>query len=93
MERDYYKKVTTLLEQAHPLPPTRLCGKFGVALRLPDKTLAHLFREKDVKHLKYFAKGHIKKEYAVLPERMLRDGRRLRKLLDESIRYVSSVTR
>ena len=113
METDYHKKVTTLLEQAHPLPPTRLgfksvfgavggyvdgrifisCGKLGVALRLPDKTLARLFREKDVKHLKYFAKGHIKKEYAVLPGRILRDGRRLRQLLDESIRYVSSVTR
>ncbi len=29
--------------------------------------------EKGVKHLKYFPKGHVKKEYAVLPKRILED--------------------
>ena len=63
------------------------CGKFGVALRLPLEILDELFQEKDVKHLKYFPKGHIKKEYAVLPKRILDDQHRLRKLVDESIKH------
>ena len=36
-------------------------GKFGIALKLPVKTLDELFIMKDVKHLKYFSKGHKKK--------------------------------
>ncbi|HLC65068.1 MAG TPA: TfoX/Sxy family protein [Candidatus Nanoarchaeia archaeon] len=63
-------------------------GKFGVALRLPPKTLDDLFQEKGVKHLKYFPKGHIKKEYAVLSQRILKNKNQLRKLVDESIKYV-----
>ena len=61
------------------------CGTFGVALRLPPEMLDILFREKDVKHLKYFPNGHIKKEYAVLPKRVLRNRIRFRKLLDMGI--------
>ncbi len=61
------------------------CGKFGVALKLPEKTLAELFGEKDVKHLKYFPKGHVKKEYAVLPKRMLKNKSQFQKLIDISI--------
>lgn len=64
------------------------CGKFGVALRLPPEILDDLFQEKDVKHLKYFPKGHIKKEYAVLPKRIIEDNRQFRKLVDKSIKYV-----
>jgi len=67
------------------------CGKFGVALRLSPKILDVLFQEKDVRHLKYFVKGHIKKEYAVLPKRMLRNKHQLKKLVDESIKYVLSL--
>lgn len=66
------------------------CGKFGVALRLPPKALDDLFREKGVKHLKYFPKGHIKKEYAVIPKTMLENKHRLKKLVDESIKYALS---
>ena len=43
------------------------CGKFGLALRLPSQTLTELFGEPDVSPLKYFEKGHVKKEYAVIP--------------------------
>ena len=64
------------------------CGKFGVALRLPPETLAALFQEKEAKHLKYFLKGHIKKEYAVLSKRVLENKHQLKKLVDESIKYV-----
>ena len=63
------------------------CGRFGVALRLPPEFLDDLFEEKGVKHLKYFPRGHIKKEYAVLPVRILQDGRRFRTLLDKSVEY------
>ena len=67
------------------------CGKFGIAPRLPSEILENLFQEKDVKRLKYFSKGHIKKEYAVLPNRILQDKNRLRKILNESVKYVLSL--
>ncbi len=63
------------------------CGKFGVAFRLPPNTLSSLFHEKKAKHLKYFPKGHIKKEYAVLSKRMLKNKYQLKKLVDESVRF------
>ena len=66
------------------------CGKFGVALKLPPKALDKLFKEKDVKHLKYFPNGHIKKEYAVLPKRMLDNVGQFKKLLNKSIEFVLS---
>ncbi len=65
------------------------CGKFGFALRLPEKTLAELFQEKGVKRLKYFPNGHVKKEYAVLPQRILEDPTRFKKLVDQSLRFAS----
>ena len=63
------------------------CGRFGVALRLPPEILAGLFRKKDVSRLKYFKKGHIKKEYAVIPQRIIDDENHFKKLLDKSIKY------
>ncbi|MBI5139205.1 TfoX/Sxy family protein [Candidatus Nomurabacteria bacterium] len=68
------------------------CGKFGVALRLPPETLEELFKEKDVKHLKYFPNGHVKKEYVVLSKKILNDKHRLKKLVDKSIKYIISLT-
>ena len=64
------------------------CGKFGVALRLPSKTLKDLFSKKVAKHLKYFPKGHIKKEYAVLASRITKDDRKFSQLINESVQYV-----
>ena len=63
------------------------CGRFGVALRLPSEILAGLFREKEVSQLKYFPKGHIKKEYAIIPKRIIDDENHFKKLLDKSIKY------
>ena len=60
------------------------CGTFGVALRLPPEVLNHLLKENDVKHLKYFSNGHVKKEYAVLPKKILDDKRRLKMLMVKS---------
>ena len=63
------------------------CGKFGVALRLPPETLDNVFKEKGAKHLKYFPNGHIKKEYAVFPKRIMKSKQRFKGLIDRSIKY------
>ena len=63
------------------------CGTFGVALRLPPEPLERVFKEKGVNHLRYFPKGHIKKEYAVLPKRILEDAKQFGALVDISISY------
>ncbi len=63
------------------------CGKFGVALRLPPEVLKILFKEKGAKHLKYFPNGHIKKEYAVLPKRIIEDKNQIKRFVDKSIEY------
>lgn len=65
-------------------------GKFGVGLKLPREVLDGLFKEKDVKHLKYFPNGHIKKEYAVLPRRILENKHMFKKLVDISIKFVET---
>ena len=67
------------------------CGKFGVALRLSSLILKSLFNEKIVKHLKYFPNGHVKKEYAVLPKRIIEDRHKFKKLLNKSIEYALSL--
>ena len=64
------------------------CGRFGVALKLPPETLTELFQEKDISSLRYFPKGHIKKEYAVIPQRIINDQDRFQKLLNRSIQFV-----
>ncbi|MCH7484270.1 MAG: hypothetical protein IIA90_03865 [Chloroflexi bacterium] len=65
-------------------------GKFGVALKLPKEVLDELFKGKDIKHLRYFPRGHLKKEYAILSKEVLENKRQLGKLVDESIKYVLS---
>lgn len=61
------------------------CGKFGVALRVPPETLAELFREDDVSLLRYFPKGHVKREYAVVPQRIMDDRARFTRLVETSV--------
>ena len=65
-------------------------GKFGIALKLSKDVLDDLFKEKDIKHLKYFPKGHIKKDYAVLPKRILENKRYLKELIDKSIQFIKT---
>ncbi len=67
------------------------CGKFGVAFRLPPDTRGALFQQKEAKYLKYFPKGHIKKEYAVLSKKILNDKHRLKRIMDESLKYAISL--
>ena len=66
------------------------CGTFGLAVRLPPETLERLFTEKGVRRLRYFPNGHVKKEYAVLPRRMIRDRRQFKGLVSQSIEYALS---
>ncbi|MCH7623837.1 MAG: TfoX/Sxy family protein [Nitrospinae bacterium] len=66
------------------------CGKFGVALKLPPKKIDKLFKEKGVKPLQYFPNGHIKKDYAVLPRRILENQSQFKKLIDNSLKFVLS---
>ena len=68
------------------------CGKFGLALRLPPQTLKELFKEADVSPLKYFKKGHAKKEYAVIPKRVIDDHSRFKKLVNVSIKFALSMS-
>ena len=69
------------------------CGSFGVALRLPPGVLAQLFQHAGASPLKYFPNGHVKKDYAVIPERIIHDSSRFPNLLDEAVRYASSARR
>lgn len=64
-------------------------GKFGVALRLPQEILGELLKENGVRALKYFPRGHVKKSYAILPRRIVKDSSRFRALLDKSVEYAS----
>ena len=66
------------------------CGKFGVALKLPPKKINELFKERGVKPLQYFPNGRVKKDYAVLPKRILEDKSQFKKLIDNSLKFVLS---
>lgn len=66
------------------------CGKFGFALKLSPAVIEQLFAEKNAIPLKYFEKGHIKKDYAVLLEPVLTDKVRLKKLVEDSIEFIRS---
>lgn len=68
------------------------CGQFGVALKLPPRRIGKLLAEKGVRPLRYFPKGHIKKDYVVLPRRMMEDKVAFKRLLDTSIRFVNGKT-
>ena len=58
--------------------------------RLPRGVLEDLFDEGGISHLKYFPNGHVKKEYAVIPPRILQDKVRLKELVGKSVRYAVS---
>lgn len=66
------------------------CGKFGVALKLPPKKIEELSKERGVKPLKYFPNGHIKKDYAVLPKRIIENKGQFKKLIENSLKFVLS---
>ena len=63
------------------------CGKFGFALRLPEKTRGDLLSAKGNKRLRYFPKGHVKKEYVVLNAVLKKDIPTLKKIIGQSMNY------
>ena len=60
----------------------------GFALKLPEESQNILLKQKGAKHLQYFPKAPIKKDYVVLPKTMLKDMRTLRRWIRVSIEYV-----
>ena len=62
------------------------CGNFGFALKLPEADRDEIFSAGG-KPLKYFAKGHIKKEYAVIPKNLIADNNSMRALIKKSVKY------
>ena len=59
----------------------------GFAIKLPEESRNTLLKQKGAKHLRYFPKGPIKKDYVVLPKTMLKDMRNLRRWVRVSIEY------
>ena len=60
----------------------------GFAIKLPEESQNILINEKGVKHLRYFPKGPIKKNYVVLPKAMLKNTNTLKHWIKTSIKYV-----
>ena len=60
----------------------------GFAIKLPEESRNTLLRQKGAKHLRYFPKGPIKKDYVVLPKTMLNDMRSLRRWVRVSVEFV-----
>lgn len=65
----------------------------GLAIKLPEEVRNNLIKQKGAKRLRYFSKGHIKKEYIVLPKAMLSDVKFLRLLVGISIEYVLNISK
>ena len=64
------------------------CGEFGVALKLPSETVEQLLSDQDAQLLKYSANGRIKKNYVVIPVKLLVDRENLVPLVEQSVQYV-----
>ncbi len=64
------------------------CGKFGIALKLPEKIRHELMEHHNARPLRYFKNGHIKKEYVVIPSALKDDMKWRKKLIKQSIAYV-----
>ncbi len=60
----------------------------GFAIKLPEESRNTLLKHKGAKHLRYFAKGPVKKYYVVLSKTMLKDMRTLRHWIRVSIEHV-----
>ena len=68
-------------------------GNFGLALKLPSALRAELLEQKRGTALRYFPKGHVKKEYVVIPQGLRNDREAIRELLRQSVEYVSASPR
>jgi TfoX/Sxy family transcriptional regulator of competence genes len=64
------------------------CGTFGVAVKLADDACASLVAEGAGGPMKYFEKGHVKRNYVVLASATLKDRARTQNLLRQSAAFV-----
>ena len=65
----------------------------GLALKLPSERRTTLFEKHGATPLRYFPKAPIKKEYAVLPAKIMDDKKALRGWVAESIDYAASTAK
>ena len=63
----------------------------GFALKLPDRAREKLKKEHRAKPLRYFPKDPIKKDYVVLPKRMVNDVKVLRHWVKVCIDHVAGL--
>ncbi len=64
------------------------CGKFGFALKLPQGDVEKLL-DFGAKPLRYFPNGRVKKDYAVLPKKIMQNPDKLKDLIALSARFVA----
>ena len=72
----------------------RICMSWtpvGFAIKLPEPSRRTLINQHSAKHLRYFPKGPIKKDYVVLPKGMLEDMKTLGRLAKTSVEYTLSL--
>ena len=88
-KRKFWSEDGSLIqERGHGLGRGAPLTPAGFALKLPEKSRKKLLQEKGVKLLRYFPKAPIKKDYVVLPQRMLDNTRIFRYWVRKSIEYI-----
>ena len=65
----------------------------GFAIKLPEESRNTLMKQKGAKPLRYFPKGHIKKDYVILTKSMLNDIKTLRRWIKISIEEFSKFSK
>jgi len=63
----------------------------GFAIKLPEDLRTELLKEKGAKPLRYFPKSPIKKEYVVLPQKIVDNKKLLTQMIKQSFEYVNSL--
>jgi hypothetical protein len=72
----------------------RICMSWtpvGFAIKLPETSRCTLVNQHGARHLRYFPKGPIKKDYVILPKSMLKEIRTLGRLAKASVEYALSL--
>ncbi len=62
-------------------------GPLGFAVKLPEDTRQSLISKGNADEFRFFEKGPIKREYAVLSDAIIQDKKALRKLIEISVQY------
>ena len=72
----------------------RICMSWtpvGFAIKLPETSRNTLMNRRGAKHLRYFPKGPVKKDYVILPKSMLKEIRSIGRLAKTSVEYALSL--